>query len=519
MTFAASFHRRLLRVLLAATFVLGDVAPAIAQSADPHYTAGVAAFGAGDYAKAVTEMNASLAAQPTSKAALYLGNAHLKLGQLGPAKAALQRALTLDPANPKRETILTLIKGIDVAQTAKVKIVSTPPGATIYLESSTPSAARGRTPNELTLSPGRHEIIVTLDGYEPMKQVRTFKSAEKVTLDFDLKTRGCALALSAEPKGALASVDGGEPSALPMETRVAVGAHKVRFTAEAFEARELTADCDGSKPLSLAAKLTAVVASGRVKFPAAPGVAVSIDGRTLSAEEIASGVVLPVGQHEVVFTGKDRKPSTQTINVAASEEIAVEPPPTLPEAPPTANERPPAPTVTPAQRRSVGFPERGIYAGLIGGANLSLVEWNLGTDTRGAYPKSSATGGVRAGVQIWPRLAAEGEVQWVGLPNRLDNGLGQGLTAGANVVFHLLTGRWRPVLSAGAGSYQVLSSALRADTDLRVHAGVGIRGAIGELFVVRADARNVITDGFDDSIGNNLEVLLAIETYLWRTTQ
>lgn len=513
---ASRAARCLLTGALAACVLVGAVEPVAAQPVDPHYSAGVAAFTAGDYAKSITEMNASLAAQPTAKAALYLGNAHLKLGHLGAAKSALQRALELDPNNPKRETILTLIKRIDSAQAARVMVTSTPPGATIYLETQAPSAARGKTPSELVLSPGRHEIIVVLDGYEPVKQVRSFKAGEKGTIEVDLQTRGCALALSAEPPAAQASVDDAAPEALPTQTRVGVGAHKVTFTAEGFTTQVLPVDCDGTTPLTLTAKLAATVVSGRVKFPPLPGLAVAADGRALSAEEIAEGVTLPVGRHEIVFTGAGRKSSTQVIFVAASEEVAIAlPPPAPPEPappPPPRDERSPPPR-KPARS---AYPRRGIYAGLLGGGNLSLVEWNLGTDTNGAYPKSSAAGGLRAGVQILPRLAVEGDVLWVGLPNRLDGGLGHGSSTSASALFHVLAGRWTPVVEAGAGTYQVISSSLRSDIDLRLHAGVGLRGAIGDVLVIRADVRDVLTDGFDRSIGNNVEALFGVETYLWK---
>ena len=110
-------NRRFLAVALSltASLVLGNASPAAAQPVDEHYAAGVAAFAAGDYPKTVTEMNASLAAKPTGKAALYLGNAYLKLGLLGAAKEAMERALLLDPTNPKRNAIRTLMKEIGTA--------------------------------------------------------------------------------------------------------------------------------------------------------------------------------------------------------------------------------------------------------------------------------------------------------------------------------------------------------------------------------------------------------------------
>jgi hypothetical protein len=230
----------------------------------------------------------------------------------------------------------------------------------------------------------------------------------------------------------------------------------------------------------------------------------------LSAEETSAGVMLTVGRHEVTFTVGNKPPVTKIVFVAANAEVAVEAPTDAP-APPPVKPVPPPPVPR------VGFPARGIYGGIAAGGNLTLVEWNLGTDTKGAYPTSSATGGVRVGLQLIPRLAVEGEARWVGLPNRLDDGLGHGLATDVNVLFHVLAGTWTPIIEAGAGSYEVLSSKLGKDADLRLHAGVGVRGQVSKRLYVRAEVRDVVTDGFDKSIGNNLELLLGVETYLWET--
>lgn len=157
--------------------------------------------------------------------------------------------------------------------------------------------------------------------------------------------------------------------------------------------------------------------------------------------------------------------------------------------------------------------------GASGGANLALLEWNLGTDTKGAYPKSSALVGLRVGAQLLPRLAIEGEATWVGLPNRLDDGVGHGLATTLSGLFHLLPSRWTPVVEAGAGTYQILSSNLGADADLRLHAGIGVRGRLGDTLAFRLDVRDVVTDGFDKSIGNNVEVLIGIDAFLWKKKQ
>jgi hypothetical protein len=100
--------------VLAFVLALSTAASATALADnDAHLVAGVTAFKAGNMREAVSELKQSLAASPSVNAALYLGNAYLKMQALGPAKAAFNRALQIDPGTPKKAGILDLIHKID----------------------------------------------------------------------------------------------------------------------------------------------------------------------------------------------------------------------------------------------------------------------------------------------------------------------------------------------------------------------------------------------------------------------
>jgi outer membrane receptor for ferrienterochelin and colicins len=228
--------------------------------------AGVRAFQAADYNKAIGEFRQALAAAPSASVALYLGTAYLKLGRLGPARDALNEALKIEPGTPKRAAILALIKSIGERTVGRVNVITEPPGATVFVDSRA-GGAKGTTPAEIALPPGRHQVIVELEGYEPEASDQVFKGNVKGTLKLTLRPSGCELSLSATPAAARVSVDGGDPAALPTKVRVKEGAHKLTFTADKHDTRELTAVCDGKTAKTLSAEL---VQTGDLVVPTQP---------------------------------------------------------------------------------------------------------------------------------------------------------------------------------------------------------------------------------------------------------
>jgi hypothetical protein len=467
--------------------------------AEELYARGVRSFQSGNYTRAAQDLEASMNAKPTAKAALYLANAHLKLGELQPAKEAFAKVLELEPNHPKRAAIEALMQSIDARVETKVRVESTPPGATIYVDSEA-SGARGKTPADIDVQVGRRRIIVALDGYESVTREEVLQGGRPASVNVTLHGKGCEVALSAKgPAESRASIDGGEPIALPAKTLIHYGNHKVVFTGAAHEPTELPYDCDGFKPGTLEAALTP--RSGRLAIPTGAGTVVKIDGKVvaLSEADARSGIGLAPGRHEVAVTVGDEPTRTSIVDVGAGESVQLG---------------------LPAEKNGgSGFPSRALYFELVGGGNVALRDWNLGSNafraqngTTRVSPGSSGMAGVRVGFQATPRVAIETEIQWIGLPNALDTS--QGITYGANLLYHLLPGRWVPVLEGGAGVYQVVSGKLGADLSGRGHLGLGFRGRATRWLSLRADARDVVSRGFEAGGANNVELLAGAELIL-----
>lgn len=288
-------------LLLLLLLPVASTAAASEVSSDPHHKAGLKAFAAEDYLKAAEELDTSLRLHPDAKTALYLGNAYLKLGQLGKAKAALERALQIDPENPRHDGIIKLIQSIETRNVGVIEIKSTPPGATISVEEKD-SKPRGKAPLELSLPPGTHRIIADAEGYEQTSAEVTVQFGETTNLELKLHVRECELALAATPPGTRATIDGGEAVLAPAKVRITRGEHRVSFAAAGYKTQVLPVNCEGKAPLSLNAALSDLpppapaVQTGVALGTNARGTVLTIDEKPLA---IGLPVALPAGPYRL----------------------------------------------------------------------------------------------------------------------------------------------------------------------------------------------------------------------------
>ncbi len=308
-------------ITLLLLLLTASAAVAAESASDTHHRAGIKAFSAEDYLKAAEELDASLKLHPDAKTALYLGNAYLKLGQLGKAKAALERALQIDPDNPRRDGIVKLIQGIESRNVGVVQISSTPPGATIYVQENE-AKPRGKAPIELSLSPGTHRLIGELEGFASTTAEVTVQFGESTKLELVMRARDCELALTATPPGGRAAVDSAEAVLLPAKVRVVHGEHKVTFAAAGFRTQVLPVTCDGTAPLKLNAALAAlpppqpVVQTGIALGANVPDAALFIDEKPLAIGKTAE---LPAGLHTLRASAAGYRPLSQSLQISDSE--------------------------------------------------------------------------------------------------------------------------------------------------------------------------------------------------------
>jgi hypothetical protein len=288
------------------------------DAANQHYSAGQRAFEDGDFAKAADELKASVAAKPTVRALLTLGNTYIKLGQLDDAKAAFARILEVDPKSSKRKQVETLIRNLDTLAKTRLVITTTPPGATVYLDMKA-DGSRGKTPVTVPALPGRHRVILEMDNYEPSTQADVMAvEGQDVPVTATLRAKGCDASIDAEPAARI-SIDGGQGATAPVTARLMVGEHLIAFTQPGYVDKQRTVSCEVDKPLTLKETLDRIPMA-TLALHAPDGAHVDIDDKAVRDPK---HVELPPGQHRVsIDGGKDGKWSaTLTLQNGASTEI------------------------------------------------------------------------------------------------------------------------------------------------------------------------------------------------------
>src|SRR5262249_29734108 len=144
------------------------------------------------------------------------------------------------------------LSGLQAMAKARLRIESTPPGATIYVDLKA-AGARGKTPLQLSVLPGRHRIIYSLEGYDDALATPDPIAIEgqEVVVDVGLRKRGCDVSVAAVQKNVLAAVDGHEQMPLPATMRVTPGKHEVVLSGQGLTPKAVGFDCVDYKPLRI----------------------------------------------------------------------------------------------------------------------------------------------------------------------------------------------------------------------------------------------------------------------------
>ena len=296
-----------------------DAEPAAAATASDHYNRGAKALEDGDAALAVTELSASLAAKPSLRAYLSRAEANVKLAHFDDARADYEAALRLEPTTHKRAAIERWLHDLATGTRTRLAIASTPPGATVYLDLKA-AGKRGVTPVVIATPPGRHRVILELDGYEPFvaREVNAVEDRE-TALAAALVVKGCDLRVTTTPPAATVALDGAAPLPSPLVARVRGGEHTLAMTAPDRLPRQETIRCEIGTPLEVTETLEPIP-PGRIVIELPPGGRLRVDGR-----DTATPALVAAGEHSVAVDAPAHTAWQTALHIDGGQEIRLQP--------------------------------------------------------------------------------------------------------------------------------------------------------------------------------------------------
>jgi PEGA domain-containing protein len=325
-------RRAFSRIALVVVFAAVAGAPALAAGRDQeragadaaaaHYALGNQAFQESDFARAVEELTASLAARPSLRAYLLRGDADVKLSRFDEARADYEAALRLEPQTRKRAAIERSIRDLATATQTRLLVTSDPPGATVYIDLKA-AGKRGVTPLVVQTSPGRHRVFLELEGYDPLL-TREVNAVEDHETKFaaTLVVKGCDLRISATPAGATVAVDGGQAQAVPTTVRVRGGEHSVRLLHPSALPRQKTVTCVIGTSVEVSEALDAIPPGRLVVALQGVGAArLRVDGGTAGGLVVA----VPPGDHRVSIDAPDRESWETGVHIDSGQEVRLAP--------------------------------------------------------------------------------------------------------------------------------------------------------------------------------------------------
>ncbi len=214
----------LLACLLGAPCPLPCSAAADAESPDKKVRAAEALFRQGSVAEA--EKLLLTITTPTAKSLQLLGQVQVKLKKYEEALKAYGGYVQAETNAGKRAAGEQIVSELKVMMQTRFKITTTPPGATVFIDSKVDGAV-GRTPLSQIVSPGLHRVILELEGYEPLKMEVSATEQKERELPFTLMPMGCPLTVTSDPPRLKVMIDGKGAGMAPVSRRLRSGIYRV----------------------------------------------------------------------------------------------------------------------------------------------------------------------------------------------------------------------------------------------------------------------------------------------------
>jgi outer membrane receptor protein involved in Fe transport len=310
-----------LRVLVATLFAAVARADDLAAEADLHFQIGAERYQSGDYRGALEHFLASNRLVPNRNVAFNIGRTYERLGQFPDAYRTYAQALDAEPDPGARARIEAALSNI-APRVAVLRIVSEPPGATVYVDRKD-LGAHGSTPRALAFAPGRYRIVVERPGFEAAEREVEAVLGTRSEVRFGLRQVVGTMVIEGEPAGAAVRVDSdsAEPACrVPCTLVRPPGRYVLFLAAEGYQSTSHTVDLRARESVRVVAKMTRATGSIVVEADE-PEALIEVDGR--SAGFTPAVVSAPLGRTVVRVSKPGFRPQRRAVEARAGEPARV----------------------------------------------------------------------------------------------------------------------------------------------------------------------------------------------------
>ncbi len=315
----------LILALLAPGFALAQGGDSNKAQAKALYKEGKAHYGARRYGKAVRAFSAANTLRPHPLMLYNIASAYEEMTDLASAEIYYKQYLASKPDDAR--TVKRDLKKLQrklASGWAKVKVTSTPPGASVWRgdQSALPIAS---TPATILAPIGVKGIVFSLKGYESVTRTVTVELGKTAELSVALPKALPKIQITTQPAGAVVGFDDNEgPSGqTPLLHGLKAGAHVAHIALQGFDpvdhAFTLT-EAHRDAPLTPELiMLRKALPSGLVEITVnLDGAMVKVDGKVVGTSPFDAPIRLPEGLHTLEVTHpKQAEPNTEKVAVVA----------------------------------------------------------------------------------------------------------------------------------------------------------------------------------------------------------
>ncbi len=314
---------RLVSLVLSLLLASPALANNTADEADVAFELGNVAYAKGNYTEALRSYFTSYRLVPNRNVLFNIARCYEAQGKFNEAYRYYNDLANESLSNEDATEIHRSLERLR-PKVALVRVTTTPKGAEVYVD-RVDLGSRGRSPQTLALTPGRHKVLVKLDGYRPAEAVVTLGRGRSVTQDFELTLIVGTVELSGTPEGAEVrqAPNGPVVATVPGTLRLPPGRQVLHVSAPGYASEQLLVEvpADGTVTQPVALNPQAKPTGRLIITANRENASVRVDGRP--AGFTPTVVTLSEGEHTLEVESREVRPLRQKVTVVADQETRI----------------------------------------------------------------------------------------------------------------------------------------------------------------------------------------------------